>query len=140
VCLQGQLSFSGQLADLDAATGKKIKKAVEFYKQHQKLIQQGIREQLTPIAPITDRTGWSAFYIHSKDCSQGIFFAFRLDTTESRMRFRLPPGVAGGSCRLTDYDCGETINITEKDLYNDGIVLEIPEKNSGIILYLSRRA
>jgi alpha-galactosidase len=139
-CLQGQLSFSGQLADLDDPAREKIKKAVGFYKQHQKLIQQGIREQLTPIAPINDRTGWSAFYIHSEDCSEGIFFAFRLDTTESRMSFHLPSGAAKGSYRLTDYDSGETMNITEKNLRDDGIVLEIPEKNSGIILYLSRRA
>jgi hypothetical protein len=140
VSLQGQLSFSGQLAGLDNGTKRKIKKAVEFYKKHQKLIQCSIREQLTPIASIQDRSGWSAFYIHSSDCREGLFFAFRLDSSETAMRFRLPAAALGGHYRITDYDTGETFEGGAEELSGSGIVPEIPEKNSGIILYFLNEA
>ncbi|MDR1440075.1 MAG: alpha-galactosidase [Clostridiales bacterium] len=63
VCMQGHLSFSGELAGLDAATKAEAKKAVEFAKAHRELVYNGVCHPLTPIAGIGDRGGWSAALI-----------------------------------------------------------------------------
>jgi hypothetical protein len=133
VCLEGQLSFSGQIAGLDGETKKKMKKAVDFFKTHRQFIQYGIREQLTPIEPVGNRNGWVAFYLHNAGCTEGLLFAFRLDSVEKTIRFRLPREAVKGSYRIQSYDTGETFTASPEELCGAGIALEIPEKNRGVI-------
>jgi hypothetical protein len=63
VCLQGHLSFSGELAGLDGETKAKLAKAVAFTKKHRQLIQRGVFHPLTALRSMEDRSGWSASYI-----------------------------------------------------------------------------
>jgi len=149
VCLQGHLSFSGELAGLDERTKEQIKKAVAFTKKHRKLIQRGVFHPLTPILNMEDRSGWSASYIEgtgkaapgnaANGNAVGIFHAFRLDSPTGETVFRLPPDTVSGEYVIEDYDTGEIFEADGKMLTEKGIEINLPRKNSGVILTFYRR-
>jgi hypothetical protein len=143
VCLQGHLSFSGELAGLDERTKEQIKKAVAFTKKHRKLIQRGVFHPLTPIRSMEDRSGWSASYIEGEQAAPGdaangnavgIFHAFRLDSPTDERVFRLPSDAVSGRYVIEDYDTGETFEADAKELTEKGITVKLTYKNSGTVL------
>ncbi len=144
VCLQGHLSFSGELAGLDERTKEQIKKAVAFAKKHRNLIQTGVFHPLTPIRSMEDRTGWSASYIEGTERfapgdAVGIFHAFRLDSPTEETVFCLPPDAVSGQYVIEDYDTGETFEVDAKALAKKGIAVKNSNKHSGTVLVLYRR-
>ena len=143
VCLQGHLSFSGELAGLDERTKEQIKKAVAFTKKHRELIQMGIFHLLTPIRNMEDRTGWSASYIEGTGQTThgnavGIFHAFRLDSPTEEMVFRLPADAVSGRYVIEDYDTGETFEADAEALAEKGITVKNLNKHSGTVLVFYR--
>jgi hypothetical protein len=145
VCLQGHLSFSGELAGLPGETLSAMKKAVSFIKQHRGLIRSGVFHPLTPFKPMTDRSGWCATYLEGTDSAEkdgcaGILYAYRLESPREEALFRLPQGAVGaGQYTIEDYDTGETFEASDHELTQAGIVVKLPAKNSGALLVVRRR-
>ena len=133
VCLQGHLSFSGELAALDEDTKKKIQKAVCFTKKYQSLVQNGVTHLLTAVAEMENRNGWSAFFVHDEMTDRGLLYAYRLDSPCKEMIFRLP---LTGRVRYKteDYDTGETFMMNAESLGKKGITIKINEKLRSCIL------
>ncbi|MDR1059813.1 MAG: alpha-galactosidase, partial [Clostridiales bacterium] len=138
VCLLGQLSFSGDLASLDGETKAKIAKAVDFAKKHRRFVQNGVTHPLTPAAPIEDRSGWSAAFVSDADATEGILYAFRLDSPEAERAFALPLAEWDGSYELTDYDTGESRRATWRALREAGAAVSIPARMRGSVWTVRR--
>jgi alpha-galactosidase len=144
ICLQGQLSFSGELAGLDGETKAKLKKAVVFAKKHRELIQRGVFHPLTAFRPMEDRSGWSASFIEGTQkgrpgAAEGIFHAFRLESPDEEAVFRFPPDAVIGQYVIEDYDTGETFTADAQALAEFGIAVRLPRKNSGALLVFYRQ-
>lgn len=143
VCLQGHLSFSGELAGLDERTKGLMKKAVAFTKKHRGLMRRGVFHPLTAIRNMDDRGGWSASYIEGTEKAApggaaGIFHAFRLDSPTDEMTFRLPRDAVNGEYIVEDYDTGEVFSTDAKTLAETGVTVNLPHKNSGAVLIFHR--
>lgn len=144
VCLQGHLSFSGELAGLDDHTRMLIKKAVSFMKRHRALIQRGVFHPLTAFRPIEDRGGWSATYVQGSGQYQsgdaaGILYAYRLESPLDEAVFRLPADAVSGQYVVEDYDTGETFIASARELSGSGVTVGLGCKNSGAMFVLYRK-
>ena len=133
VCLQGHLSFSGELAALDEDTKKKIQKAVCFTKKYQSLVQNGVTHLLTAVAGMENRSGWSAAFVHDETADRGVLYAYRLDSPAREMTFRLPL-TGQASYRLEDYDTGESFLVNAESLREKGLSVQISERLRGRVL------
>ena len=138
VCMQGQLSFSGELARLDVETKERMKKAIGFAKENRRFIQNGITHLLTPIAPIHDRRGWSAAFICDAEGLEGILYAYRLDSPEGKRTFTLPLEVREGDYEIRDYDTDQIHFVTAEAIQKHGVTVEIQERMRGLIMTFKR--
>jgi alpha-galactosidase len=79
VCLAGMPGFSGDMAGLNPAAADRIRFHVDFYKKWRSLLADSAAHLLTPVRPISDRTGWAAIQCQGRSSSTSLMFVYRLD-------------------------------------------------------------
>ncbi len=119
--LPGVLGFSGDLQSLDSAARARVTHWVAFYKAWRGFIAASHAYQLTPVRPITDRSGWSAMQLCRESDPRSLVFVYRLHDSRGSTHVRLHELDPAKRYRVSDAGSGTERMLDGASLSSGGL-------------------
>jgi hypothetical protein len=132
--LPGTFGMSGDLQSLSADSLKRLARWVAFYKEWRTFIAAAHAHHLTPVRPISDRTGWSAVQLCRESDSRSLVVVYRLHDSRNSMRLRLHQLGLSTVYRITDKSSGTVITATGAVLSESGLEARV-DRAAGATVY-----
>lgn len=139
VNLLGEMGLSGDLTSFGTETANTVRKAVEFYHDHQAFMGRSICHLLTKTQPLNDITGWTAMQYENVDGEGSLVFVFRLvDNAESFVVY--PKNLEADRTYRVICDGQEQDSLTGAELAAFGITVHCPDRYSARLIELVGKA
>ena len=92
---------------------------------------------LTPPAPREDRTGWVGIQLYNQDRGESLVFIYRLDDGGNKNRFSLYEVDPEKKYAIVNIDNENKETVSGEILLNNGLEVELPERNRAAIFVIS---
>jgi alpha-galactosidase len=128
-CSLGTLGLSGDIASLSAQDKQRIAWYIDFYKQYRCDIITASGHLLTPIRPITQRDGWIAFQLCSRQRVLSLIYVFHLTNDgQSITRLKLFELEMNSEYKISRLDPDGVFSIltSGEELKEQGLEVSIP--------------
>lgn len=141
--MTGVLGLSGNIAGLKSNHKQQLKDYISFYKKHREFIQNAVAIPLTPIKPITERSGVAMMQLTSaaedEEFKKNMIFVYNVlepsDTNTENITVK-PAGLPLDKKFTVKDDKGNLLieGVTGEELCNDGMGIEIAEGKAVILM------
>ena len=130
----GMLGVSGDLASLSDEDKRRIAWHIDFYKQYRQDITSASGHLLTPIKRITQRDGWVAFQLCSRQRDLSLIYVYHLvNDGQSVTRFRLFEVEPSAEYKISRINPEEVVSVFARgeELCGQGLEVSFPYVQHG---------